>query len=240
MNDSLFLHMVFDTLAWIAAALTLRVVSRRFALNLPVAPAQRLSYYAVLLFGSGVGAYVFGTLNLWASGRMGLARSVEGALAGGIVAVELFKKLHGLKSRTGARLAAPLAIGVAVGRIGCFFGGLEDFTYGTATRLPWGYDFGDGVTRHPVQLYESLAMATFLVAYLAMMARNNRFVARNGFYLAVGCYGAQRFVWEFLKPYGAILGPFSVFHFLSAALALYAVVMIWTDSGDSNERGDVT
>lgn len=236
MNDPLLLHTIFDAMAWIAAALTLRLVARRFALSLPVAPAQRLSYYAALLFGSGVGAYIFGTLNLWASGRPGLARSVEGALAGGILAVELFKRIHGLANRTGARLAAPVAIGVAVGRIGCFFGGLDDFTYGTPTRLPWGYDFGDGLARHPVQLYESLAMTAFLAVYLAMMARNNRFVARNGFYLAVRFYGAQRFVWEFLKPYGAILGPFSVFHFLSAALALYAVAMISTDSGNDNER----
>jgi len=38
-----------------------------------------------------------------------------------------------------------LAIGVAIGRIGCYLAGLDDFTYGTPTALPWGHDFGDGV-----------------------------------------------------------------------------------------------
>jgi len=29
-----------------------------------------------------------------------------------------------------------------------FFAGLPDYTYGTATKLPWGVDFGDGIPRH--------------------------------------------------------------------------------------------
>ena len=53
-------------------------------------------------------------------------------------------------------------------------------------------------------------------------------VIDNGFYLAVGFYGAQRFVWEFFKPYGALIGPFTLFHLLSAAIVAYAVVMIAT------------
>ena len=99
------------------------------------------------------------SLNLWLSGLPGIARSVEGALAGGIVAIELYKWRNGISLRTGARFALPLAIGIAVGRIGCYFAGLDDFTYGTPTTLPWGHDFGDGIARHPVQLYESAAMA---------------------------------------------------------------------------------
>lgn len=51
---------------------------------------------------------------------------------------------------------------MAVGRLGCFFAGLPDYTYGVPTDLPWGVNFGDGVPRHPVQLYESAAMLLFL------------------------------------------------------------------------------
>ena len=83
-----------------------------------------LSYIAALVFGAGIGAYIFGTLNLWLSGMPGIARSVEGALAGGIIAIELYKWLHGISLRTGARFALPLAIGVAVGRLGCYFAGI--------------------------------------------------------------------------------------------------------------------
>ena len=134
----LALHTLFDSLAWLAAAATAFLIARWRPLAFPVAPAMRQSYLAALVFGAAIGAYVFGTLNLWASGQEGIARSIEGALAGGILGVEGYKRWTGLSARTGARYAAPLAIGVAVGRIGCFFAGLEDFTYGVdrkSTRL---------------------------------------------------------------------------------------------------------
>jgi prolipoprotein diacylglyceryltransferase len=68
--------------------------------------------------------------------------------------------------------------------------------------------------------------------------RNDRFVVDNGFYLAVGCYGAQRFVWEFFKPYGALIGPLTLFHLLSAAIVAYAVVMIATAPTPKPTRED--
>jgi prolipoprotein diacylglyceryltransferase len=128
--------------------------------------------------------------------------------------------------RTGARFALPLAVGAAIGRLGCYFAGLDDFTYGTSTTLPWGHDFGDGVARHPVQLYESAAMAGFALFYVAAVRLRDHFVIDNGFYLAVGWYGAQRFLWEFLKPYGPVVGPFTLFHLLSAAAVVYACAMV--------------
>jgi len=202
-------------------------LSRLRGLQFP-AQSLQLSYVAALLFGAGIGAYLFGTLNLWLSGQSGVARSIEGALAGGIVAIELYKWLNGISLRTGARFALPLAVGVAVGRIGCYFAGLDDYTYGTPTTLPWGHDFGDGVLRHPVQLYESAAMAAFAAFYVGAVLNRNHFVVTNGFYLALLFYALQRFIWEFLKPYGAVIGPFSLFHLLSLFILIYAAVMLAT------------
>ncbi|MVT70583.1 diacylglyceryl transferase [Bradyrhizobium pachyrhizi] len=221
------LHAVFDVAAWGAAALAMWWLSRRRGLQFP-RQSFELPYIAALVFGAGIGAYIFGTLNLWFSGMAGVARSVEGALAGGIVAIELYKWRHGISLRTGARFALPLAIGVAVGRLGCYFAGLEDFTYGTPTTLPWGHDFGDGVLRHPVQLYESLAMAGFAAFYVWAVLNRNAAVITNGFYLVLFCYGLQRFLWEFIKPYGALIGPFSLFHLLSLFVMIYAAVMLAT------------
>jgi prolipoprotein diacylglyceryltransferase len=221
-------HTVLDAAAWLAAGLSLWWLTRRAQVQFPSAPIANLSYVAVLAFGAGVGAITFGTLNMRLSQQAGIARSIEGAVAGGILAVELFKRSAGITARTGARFALPLAVGVAVGRIGCYFAGLDDFTYGSPTALPWGHDFGDGVPRHPVQLYESVTMAVFALVYVRLALQGNRFVIDNGFYLAVGFYGAQRFVWEFLKPYGALLGPFTLFHLLSAAIVGYAAAMIAT------------
>ena len=61
-------------------------------------------------------------------------------------------------------------------------------------------------------------MAIFLVAFLWAAPRQNAVVLRAGFYLFIGVYAGQRFLWEFLKPYGTVIGPFNLFHLLSAAL----------------------
>lgn len=221
------LHVVFDIAAWLAATAAALWLTRVQHIRFP-AQSFRLPYLAALLFGAGAGAYLFGSLNLWFSGQAGIARSIEGALAGGIVAIELYKAAHRITQRTGARFALPLAVGIAIGRIGCYAAGLDDFTYGTPTSLPWGHDFGDGIPRHPVQLYESMAMAGFAVWYVHAARRHDARAIRDGFYLVLLFYGVQRFVWEFMKPYGAILGPLTLFHLLSSAIMLYAVVMLAT------------
>ena len=221
------LHTGFDVAAWLAAGLAAHWLSRVKQISFP-AQSLELRYIAALVFGAGLGAYLFGTLNLWLSGLPGIARSVEGALAGGIVAVELYKWRNGIALRTGARFALPLAIGIAIGRLGCYFAGLDDFTYGTPTTLPWAHDFGDRIARHPVQLYESAAMAAFAVFYVLAVRHRNIFVIGNGFYLALAFYGLQRFVWEFLKPYAPVAGPLTLFHLLSLVILSYAAVMLLT------------
>jgi phosphatidylglycerol---prolipoprotein diacylglyceryl transferase len=222
-----FIHGAFDVLAWLTAGLAALWLTRVEKIAFPAVTTD-LPYLAAILLGAGVGAYAFGTANLWLSGLPGLARSIEGAVAGGIIAVELYKRAAHIRTRTGARFALPFCVGVAVGRIGCYLAGLDDFTYGTPTTLPWGHDFGDGVLRHPVQLYESATMAAFAAFYVVAVRGRDPFVIENGFYLAAGFYAAQRFVWEFFKPYGALIGPLTLFHLLSLAVFTYACAMIAT------------
>src|SRR3954469_20356013 len=176
--DGAALRVIFDLAACLAAGIAGLWLSRIRGLTFP-SQSFELPYLAVLVFSAGLGAYLFGTLNLWLSGAPGIARSVEGALAGGIVGIELYKWRNGISLRTGARFALPLAIGIAVGRIGCFLAGLDDFTYGTPTALPWGHDFGDGIMRHPVQLYESAAMGAFAMFYLIAVIRPIHVVIEN-------------------------------------------------------------
>jgi prolipoprotein diacylglyceryltransferase len=236
--DGTLVHFAFDVVAWIAAGLSLLGLKRLTGVQFPGSTTRNLNYIAALLFGAGIGAVLFGTANLWLSNQSGIARSVEGGIAGGIIAIELYKKIAGIHERTGARFALPLAAGVAVGRIGCYLAGLDDFTYGTPTALPWGHNFGDGIPRHPVQLYESAAMALFGFLYVLRLRAGDRFWTTNGFYLVVAYYGAQRFMWEFFKPYGTLLGPFTLFQMLSVAVLAYAVVMMATapKPGVSDER----
>jgi prolipoprotein diacylglyceryltransferase len=221
------LHMLFDLLAALAAmGMTLAVY--RWRLSHAVAPIDNagLGYAAALVAGTVIGGFGAGTLNLWLSGVAGTGRSIVGALGGAIAGVELYKLEKGVRGSTGLIFVPAFATSIMVGRWGCFLSGLKDQTHGTPTALPWGRDFGDGVMRHPVQLYESFTMALFLIAALLLIGRRDAWFLRNGFYAMVLAYAGQRFLWEFLKPYGTVVGPFNLFHFICAGLVIYSVVMI--------------
>jgi phosphatidylglycerol:prolipoprotein diacylglycerol transferase len=224
------IHTVFDFLASLSA-LTLSVVCYRWRLRPQFTRIDDagLGYGLSLVAGAALGGFDLGTLNLWFSGVPILGRSIVGALAGAILAIELFKLWRGIKGSTGIIFVPAFAATVTVGRWGCFFAGLDDETYGTPTNLPWGVDLGDGIIRHPVQLYESFSMASFLVAALWLIGTRNVWFMRYGFYALVLFYAGQRFLWEFLKPYGTLLGPFNLFHLVCAALIAYALTMMWRD-----------
>jgi prolipoprotein diacylglyceryltransferase len=219
------IHALFDGFAWLVTALT-AVLLRRFAGDLFPAARRSSGYLAALVVGGALGAYGLGTLNTMLAGQVGLSRSIEGALAGAILAIELYKWRTGLAGRTAALFALPLALGIGVGRIGCFLAGLDDFTYGTPTTLPWGHDFGDGVLRHPVQLYESAGMTLFALAYLWPLLRRDRNIIDNGFALLVLWYGVERFGLEFLKPYPAVFAGLTVFQIVCIGLVLYALILL--------------
>ena len=221
------LHILFDLLAWGSAAL-LGVWLYRWRLHEAAGIATRTGpYYVVALaIGAVAGAWGFGSWNTALSAVPHPSHSIAGALAGAIVAVELYKLARGIKGSTGAIWVGPLALGIAVGRLGCLFAGLGDETYGVPTGLPWAVDLGDGVPRHPVQLYESAAMLAFLAVYLAALARRAAWTRGRAFYLFILFYAAQRFAWEFLKPYPRLLGPLDIFQLLGLAMMAYA---LWFD-----------
>jgi len=223
----MLVHTVFDLLAWLSAYLMARFVGRMGWIAQTRTPMRDPGYFIALALGALAGAFLFGSFNIILAGHLWqIGHSIAGAIAGGIVSVELYKLARGIKGSTGAQFVAPLALGIAIGRWGCFLAGLPDFTYGTPTSLPWGYDFGDHIRRHPVQLYESFAMMSFLAVYLGEIARGNAFVVRQGFYLFVGWYAAQRFCWEFLKPYPTLFGPFNLFHLICIVLFAYSLLMM--------------
>ena len=220
------LHLLFDLLAWGAAGLlaTLLYHWRLKAVSAAVVAGTGRLYVAALAIGAIGGAWAFGSWNTALTAVPHPSHSIAGALAGGIVAVELYKLARGITGSTGVIWVGPLALGIAIGRCGCLIAGLPDETYGTPTALPWGVDLGDGIARHPVQLYESLAMLAFLGLYLAALARRAEWTRTRAFYWFVLFYAAQRFVWEFLKPYPRLVGPLDVFQLLALAMIAYALI----------------
>lgn len=223
----MLIHSLFDALAWAVAALAALWVRRRHeAAFTRIGLTERPGYWIAGLAGLGLGASAVAALNNGLAGLLPIGHSVAGALVGGIVAIEIYKAAQGIRGSTGGILVLPLALGIAVGRFGCLAAGIEDYTYGLPTALPWAHDFGDGVGRHPVPIYESLAMLAFAVFFVAALERRWTIPSDAWFYLFAIWYGGQRFAWEFLKPYPLVLGPFNLYHLISAGLVLYGLGML--------------
>ncbi|WP_428241459.1 prolipoprotein diacylglyceryl transferase family protein [Gynuella sp.] len=220
-------HFVFDCLA-LVLAIGAGFASMRWKLKSPMtktAATVGAGYFVALSLGSMTGSFVLGSANLYLSGVSSVGRSIVGALLGATLTVELYKIQRGTRGSTGYMYVIPFCILVIVGRLGCFFSGLEDHTYGTPTTLPWGVDFGDGMQRHPVQLYESLSMLMLLLFVVLMLKVRSQLIIHYGYYMCVGFYGGQRFLWEFLKPYAAVLGNLNLFHIVCLLLIIYSVIM---------------
>ena len=139
-----YIHAVFDVAAWLASMTVFWLVTRHL-LPAEALPANRVPHpgaYAIAA-GSGAlcGAMFFGTANALLSGVHALGFSMVGGIAGAIASIEAFKRFTGVSGSTGIVFAAPFAATVAVGRWGCFFSGLADFTYGTPTGAAVGRRF---------------------------------------------------------------------------------------------------
>ncbi len=123
-----------------------------------------------------------------------------GGLAGGAAGVLLWARRKGMINLQLLDMNAPsLAMGYAVGRIGCQISG--DGDYGTATGVPWGMAYPHGIVPtnvvvHPTPIYETLSMG--LGAWALWRLRD---VFRPGvlfaFYLTL--VGTERFLVEFLR-----------------------------------------
>jgi phosphatidylglycerol---prolipoprotein diacylglyceryl transferase len=225
---AVILHTVWDMAAWLMAVGLLYYLYRSNAAlftQSSLAKVQR-GYFLSLSLGGLCGAYLIGSANMWLSGHPGFARSIVGGITGAITAVEVYKTRQHVRGSTGGIIAPALAFGIAVGRVGCQIAGLADFTYGRPSTLPWAVNYGDGVLRHPVALYESLTMALLFIGLMTWLAKAPAAFLRTGFYVFCLVYGAQRFVWEFFKPYETLVGPFNFFHFVCAGLIVYAVWML--------------
>jgi prolipoprotein diacylglyceryltransferase len=123
-------------------------------------------------------------------------KTIVGGLLGAILGVESAKKMLHWYSSTGDGFVVPLAAAVVIGRIGCQLSGLSDLTYGRVTDLPWGWDYGDGVARHPTAIYEILGVValTWWVMRSSVSRPGDRFRA-----FVVG-YLLFRLCLEYAKP----------------------------------------
>ena len=149
-------------------------------------------------------------------------KTITTGLIGAYLGVELAKLALGIRAKTGDAYAIPLALALAVGRWGCFFNGC---CFGVPTDLPWGVDFGDGIRRHPTQIYEVLFHAVMAGVLIAIARRRWLKHQRLKFYLIA--YFAYRFVSEFIRPEPAVLWGLTWYQWVALAAIAGLAVQWW-------------
>lgn len=207
-------HLIFEYLALFAGVQFYRSIKLR-------SDGQGLlsgqSFWLVIgcIFGAAIGNKAlfwleFPTLFKWNfSTIINSGQSMVGGLLGGLIGVEIAKRLNGITKRTGDDFVYPILLGLIIGRIGCFLTGLPDGTHGNPTNLPWGYDFGDGIPRHPTQLYEIIFTA-LLWAWLYSKQKTLNQLPGLRFRLLLCTYLFWRLLIDHIKPI-----PFAYFGILS-------------------------
>jgi len=137
------------------------------------------------------------------------AKTIMGGLFGGLLGVEIAKKVIGEKESSGDLFTFPIILGIFIGRIGCFLSGTNEFTYGKETNFFTGMNLGDNIMRHPIALYELIFL---IILFFVLKKLKNRNI-RNGliFQYFMIAYFTFRFLVEFLKPnYFLIFGISSI------------------------------
>jgi phosphatidylglycerol:prolipoprotein diacylglycerol transferase len=242
---SRFLADLDPEFVWAAALLAALAYSVRSARRSGLDP--RNMYWAVVfaILGGLWGGHLLGLfVHGWGGGPLSLfqfwqgGKSYYGGLLGGGIAGGLFFYYRKLPVLAYADASMPaLALGYAIGRLGCFLNGDD---YGSVSTVPWAVVYPSGTEAHaahvargwispgaiwslpvhPVQLYASL-LGLWLFVWLANcrpMRVGSRFCA------FVISYGVARFIMEFVRgDFRAVLGPLSLPQVFSLVFILVGV-----------------
>jgi phosphatidylglycerol:prolipoprotein diacylglycerol transferase len=196
----------------------------------PMTPRDRFFLAWAAFIGAGLGAKIPFVLaaghDHWLTPQAWLSdgKTLLAGMAGGYLGVEVAKRILGVRAKTGDAIAFPLAVCVAVGRWGCFFNGC---CFGTETRAPWAIDFGDGIGRHPTQVYESLFHLAMAVVLWKVARRGLLRWQRLKLYLTAYC--VFRFATEFVRPEPRVIGGLTAYQWGAAAMAALLALQWWTD-----------
>lgn len=205
-----------------------------FAISLIAGLLGSRAAYA-LLFWESFRTRPVEILKIWTGGLV----FYGGLAAAGLVCASYLWRRY-IPLAAAADAAAPsLAIGQAIGRLGCFSAGC---CYGKVASVPWAVTFRHPeslapllLPLHPVQLYEA---AGNLMLFAVLAARNGRRPIEGttaALYLCL--YGALRFAWEFLRAddRGGYRAGLSVGQWMSLGAVGFGIV--WFSSATRAGRG---
>lgn len=141
-------------------------------------------------------------------------KSIVGGLIGGMLGVVLVKKLLKIHLKLGNIIAPSVALGMGIGRLGCFFNGC---CYGIPSS--WGMDFGDGLLRYPTQLFEVgfHLSAFFMLHHLKFRVETPGIL----FKVYILAYFTFRFVIEFIRENPVVYLGLTIYQLLCILVVVY-------------------
>jgi phosphatidylglycerol---prolipoprotein diacylglyceryl transferase len=222
-------HLIFEMLAYISAVYFFQWLRNR--VSDPIDDHNRMVIFIGGATGAFLGSHFLGSWERpdefhWDLIYIMANKTIAGGLIGGLCAVELTKKLIGVTTSSGDLMTFPLLSAMFVGRIGCHLSGLEDGTIGSPSTLPWAMNFGDGVLRHPVNLYE-MAFLLGLAAFIYYRQRQQPLPNGAQFKTFMIGYMGWRVAIEWLKPvYFWPIGLSSIQIACLGCLLYYAVLSV--------------
>jgi len=150
-----------------------------------------------------------------------------GGLIGGALGVILWAWWRGFLGARLFDLAAPgLALGYAIGRVGCQLSG--DGDYGEATDLPWGMAYPEGTVStseevHPTPVFETVAMG--LIA-LVLWNLRDRFAPGVLFGLYLVLAGLERMLIELIRRNDVVVAGLTQAQLISLAMVALGAALI--------------
>lgn len=202
------IHLILEYIAFIVGFRYYVFLRKRSADE--ISSNNRLSIIIGATLGALIGSRIIGFLeypfveysqNTWI--ELLNAKSIMGGLFGGLLGVEIAKKIIGEKRSSGDLFTFPIILGIFIGRVGCFLSGTNEFTYGTETSSIFGVDLGDGILRHPLALYELVFLVLLAIALKQIQKKSteaSRLKSGELFKWFMILYFSFRFLIEFLKP----------------------------------------
>lgn len=150
--------------------------------------------------------------------RYATGKSVLGGLLGGYAGVELAKKLVGHKSSTGDGFALIVPLGLALGRVGCYFHGC------CVGKSGYAGVFAARGDRWPAPLVEGVFQITMLV--LLFELRRRGLLRDRLIFLYFAAYGLFRYVHEYMRETPMMIAGVSGYQIIALVLAAVGFLQV--------------
>jgi phosphatidylglycerol:prolipoprotein diacylglycerol transferase len=234
---SLYTYGLFVALGFVAGIMVARHEGKR--LQEDQDKIMDLCFYVLIAAIAGSRLfYVFTNFSMFISDPLEIFRIWNGGLVfyGGfilaLISAIVYVKRKGMSLfKTSDIMAPALAIGHAIGRIGCFFAGC---CYGKACDLPWAVTFTSpdslaplNIPLHPTQLYA--AAANLMIFIFIWLLRGRKKFDGQIFWIYVLLYGAARSIIEVFRGDfrgDLVFGTLSISQTIGGSMVVVSIVML--------------